>query len=941
MEMGRGGRTTLPTPIGLEPLMIPFTWESATCSGSSRPLRNEGGYSSIGDLRCIQIKPSRDDQGTLEVAEQLLVSLPISRPVAFEVIGQAGRICFQMVASGDEVPIIVSQLNHYYPGSEAFLTPSDRLREIQQGIHVARAYRLKNSHFFPLGMARNVQDPFYALCGTMTCNAPHPVMLQILFTPATKNWKENMRAASRDRFDPTQSPFYDLPHLPKVVDQKVAKPLFAVSIRMAASHERVLAALDRFFTQFETLENGMIPVDGPYPLESIFNRTTHVQGTILNTAELSYFCHLPSARLLEGVPAIACAAKSYPLPERFTTEGPILGYHMHQGMRKSVHHIPYLTNQHGYISGRSGSGKTNLLLYQILQRIERGDGVGVIDPHGILIERGILPRIPRSRVEDVIYLNAGDFEYPMALNYLAHGETKLEREHIRVDLLNLFEDICESPLGVNVQHALNFLIITLLSRTNSTLADMERLLIDKEWRKTFLKGITDERILAFWEREYPMLEKRGALTWITNKLSPLLLPDSTIGPMLIQRENSIDFSEIMDTKKIFLCNLSHGDIGKRNSQLLGKLVTSKIQIGALMRKRQEQPADFYLYLDECQYFCVPSMSDILNGARKQGLHLWLANQSMGDISDSILRNVYNASTFIFFSTDAPQEQALIDKVLSHKVKASELGHLAKGQAFVKMDGSVFHLTTEKVADPPPGQWENEIRAASRDTYCVRKPQSPTLHPLPDTSPMESIPQLDTEEKSFLDTIYRNPTHSVTKLYRQATLSAFKGDKLKTNLLKKSFIKEVKTHLGMGSRIAKFLILTPLGFDALDITYGPQDGKGGTMHRYFQSVIREYSERMGYHVTIEDPIAGSMETVDIGLEKEGRRTAIEISITSLSEHELKNTQKCLRAGYHRVIVLMLEEKKVTELTMLLESSLPQESRTKVQVGLVYGFCDFLK
>ena len=293
----------------------------------------------------------------------------------------------------------------------------------------------------------------------------------------------------------------------------------------------------------------------------------------------------PSPDLIDSIHCIDQATKSYQVPEEFTESGPILGFNLYQGrIKKAVRHSPYLPNQHVYVSGKSGYGKSNLILQSVIQRIECGEGVTVIDPHGSLIREGILPRVPRGRKDDVIYFNAGDFQHPMAINPLVHGGTKLEKEHIRVDLLNFFEDLFDASLGVNVQHALNFFIITLLTYPDSTLVDIERLMIDKKWRNKLLQEINDERIRAFWEQEFPLLARRGLITTITNKLSPLILPDSTIAPMLAQRENKIDFLEIMNNKKVFLCNLSHGDIGKRNSQLLGKLLVSKIQISAMMRE---------------------------------------------------------------------------------------------------------------------------------------------------------------------------------------------------------------------------------------------------------------------------------------------------------------------------------------------------------------------
>jgi hypothetical protein len=198
-----------------------------------------------------------------------------------------------------------------------------------------------------------------------------------------------------------------------------------------------------------------------------------------------------------------------------------------------------------------------------------------------------------------------------------------------------------------------------------------------------------------------------------------------------------------------------------------------------------------------------------------------------------------------------------------------------------------------------------------------------------------------EEKSLLEIIFQNPTFTITKLYQSGHFSAYMGDKLKRSLLKKGYIQEVKTHLGKGFRIAKFLLISPHGFTALGISYGPEHGKGGPLHRYFQSVIARYGEQEGFIVTRELKIADSTESVDLVFEKEGVRVGVEISITTTARNEIQNIQKCIRANYTQVLVLLTEEAKVAELKTILSESISPEDERKVKVGLIYSFCEFIK
>ncbi|WP_420860316.1 helicase HerA domain-containing protein [Algirhabdus cladophorae] len=73
--------------------------------------------------------------------------------------------------------------------------------------------------------------------------------------------------------------------------------------------------------------------------------------------------------------------------------------------------------RHVYVIGQTGSGKTTFLKSCILQDLELGKGIALIDPHGDLAE-AIADAIPRSRMRDVVFFNPSDFDYPLAFNPL-------------------------------------------------------------------------------------------------------------------------------------------------------------------------------------------------------------------------------------------------------------------------------------------------------------------------------------------------------------------------------------------------------------------------------------------------------------------------------------------------------------------------------------------
>jgi DNA helicase HerA-like ATPase len=65
----------------------------------------------------------------------------------------------------------------------------------------------------------------------------------------------------------------------------------------------------------------------------------------------------------------------------------------HRGEDKSFGIRKEDRRYHSYVIGKTGMGKTTLLLNMILSDIISGEGLGIIDPHGDLVET-LLDYIP-------------------------------------------------------------------------------------------------------------------------------------------------------------------------------------------------------------------------------------------------------------------------------------------------------------------------------------------------------------------------------------------------------------------------------------------------------------------------------------------------------------------------------------------------------------------
>ncbi|MGC8881031.1 MAG: type IV secretion system DNA-binding domain-containing protein [Minisyncoccia bacterium] len=348
--------------------------------------------------------------------------------------------------------------------------------------------------------------------------------------------------------------------------------------------------------------------------------------------------------------------------------------------------------RHMYLIGKTGVGKTTMLENMIVQDIQKGRGVGVIDPHGELISR-ILHFIPKARVDDVLYFNPADISWPIAFNVIE--EVPKEWRHLVVaGLMGVFKKIWPDVWSARMEYILNNALLALLEYPQSTLLGVNRLLSDADFRKAVVEKITDPVVKAFWEKEFSSYNQRyasEAVAPIQNKIGQFI-SNPLIRNIIGQRESKIDFREIMDGKKIFLANLSKGLIGEDNSDLLGALIITKMQLAAMSRVElsEEERSDFYLYVDEFQNFSTESFANIFAEARKYRLNLILAHQYINQLNEKVRDAIFgNIGTLVCYRV-GPEDAELLEKYFMPEFTKEDLINLPNYHFYIKLmiDGTL-------------------------------------------------------------------------------------------------------------------------------------------------------------------------------------------------------------------------------------------------------------
>jgi len=259
---------------------------------------------------------------------------------------------------------------------------------------------------------------------------------------------------------------------------------------------------------------------------------------------------------------------------------------------------------HMYIIGKTGTGKSTLLETLILQDIEAGRGVALLDPHGDLVERIVL-RVPVRRRSELIYFNVPDTSRPLGFNPL-EAVPPARRSLAASGMLEAFKKLWPDSWGPRLEHILRNALLTLLDQPQATLADVLRLLDDRDFRKHAAGRVRSAQVRAFWLREYegyPARFQAEAIAPVQNKVGAFL-SDPVLNAILTQPKSSFDLRQVMDEGRILLVNLAKGRLGEDSAALLGALLVSRMGFAALSRTdvSEQRRRDFFVYLDEFPTF---------------------------------------------------------------------------------------------------------------------------------------------------------------------------------------------------------------------------------------------------------------------------------------------------------------------------------------------------
>ncbi|MBI4664389.1 MAG: type IV secretion system DNA-binding domain-containing protein [Verrucomicrobia bacterium] len=871
------------------------------------------------DLVELQVALPPDFEASREVFEQFLFSLTFCKAaLAFEVVGTKEGIVAQLVAETSDAQLLYPQLKAHFP--EAVINPvqnylSGKWNARDRGVTEIREFGLEREFMLPLLSASELAtDPLVGICAALEYLREDEVaVFQALFEPVRHHWAESTwRAVTLDGSEPF---FENDAGLTLQTKRKLASPLLAVVVRTAAraaSEERVwelvkgLAGALALFrnpsgNELAALENEDYP-DNVHETD-LLERCSRRSGMLLNSDELVSLAHLPTAAVRSRKLKREVKRSKEP-PAIATGPGVILGENAHEGTFTKITVRPQQRVRHMHVIGASGTGKSTLLLNLICQDIYQRQGVGVLDPHGDLIDQ-ILGYVPPERYADVILFDPSDEMYPIGFNILS-AHSNLEKNLLASDLVAVFRRLSTS-WGDQMTSVLGNAILAFLeSKNGGTLADLRRFLIEPAYRKEFLPSVEDPEVVYYWEHEFPLL-KSNTLGPLLTRLDTFLRP-KTIRYVVGQRENKLDFSAMMNEGKIFLAKLPQGIIGEENAYLLGALLVSKFHQLTISRQQMEAEArrPFYLYLDEFQHFVTPSMATILSGVRKYQLGLILAHHELRqlqrneDVASAVLSHPYTRICFRVGDEDA---RKLAEGFAFFET--SDLQNLGTGEAICRMERAEYDFNLKTIL-PPEVDTEGAAKRRAYLQYLSR-----LSYGTPREKVEQELAQSRAEPKPPPVDPFAKRAASLRK-EAEKDADAEKPAEEKTRAEDKKSDRPNEQPLEPPSEIPAAPVLTPkktpVAEKKTERKPPPEPallGRGGPQHKYLQHLIKQLAIGMGFEADVERTLLDGEGSVDVELRRGEKRFAFEISITTPVEHELGNIRKCVKSGYDDIVIVCPE------------------------------------
>lgn len=756
--------------------------------------------------------------GILRDAKELKENSGYQEHLSFEIASVGGRIRFYAWVPRTLQSFVEGQIYAQYPTVQISEAEEDYVAHERQHSAVYTSEIVPTSNeFLPIKTFQSFEvDPLAGITGTLAKleDTNEELWIQILVRPIAdewhkdaEKWVKNVRAGTTGGLFGGDTKWLSmlieaLWKAPEAGDGKVAvkevsdrdktriaeaekkatKLGYQVKIRLAylgdsqVNAKLRMQALVGTFKQFNSTNlNGFKMANDSLKKEDLSKYKSRLfadRGFILNIEEVASVFHLPHTNV-ETPNIVWASTKTAEPPAKL----PIIsgndavdenisafGLTNFRGINHQFGMLRYDRSRHIYIIGQTGAGKSGTLELLALSDIFHGQGYAIIDPHGDFAINN-MKFIPGARMEDVVYFNPADTEYPLGFNPL-EVTNPAQKTNISSEVIGVLKRMFGESWGPRLEYILRYTILALLDRPETTMLDITRMLTDKRFRKETLSYCRDTVVLQFWNVEFDSWTEKfqaEAIAPVLNKVGAFTA-NPIIRNIIGQPKSTFNIRKMMDEGKILIVNLSKGLIGEDNAGILGAFLVTKIQLAAMSRSDIPDIEDrrpFYLYVDEFQNFATDSFATILSEARKYGLNLTVANQYISQMTDSVRNAVFgNVGTMICFRVSA-DDAPILSKQFEPQFLPTDLLQMHNRSFIINMviNGEKTPAFSARTLNLPTATSDNTAAIIANTRAVYGRPRSEVEQMIRDKIlPPQGLqtkgkgnPEYTTHQKEFLET----------------------------------------------------------------------------------------------------------------------------------------------------------------------------------------------
>ncbi len=702
-------------------------------------------------LVTISLKLPRNTEVTPEAAKTFLSTLTSistvssfqkifgKKPEAFslEIVTINQQILFLITVDEELERFVQTQLQSNYP-----LVIMQKITDPLEGLAMGvKNLKLKNGSYYPISTYDKFADidPMASVLSVLSKAESNEVSMVQLALEATGSGWQSKGASYADFGTKNEDGSYSTRSDKNIIVEKISYPGFKVSIRVASTTNKTLTELASSLGVFARSNGNSITtkkiglLGGGHQVDDLFERK--VDGNdVMNIMEIATIWHLPSDKIKTATIAWGTSVLSEPpenLPNAITATEEDKQHINFFGKtvfknRDTIFGIKDTDRRrHIWAIGKTGTGKSTMLENMAIDDMKKDRGICYIDPHGDACET-LLDYVPKRRINDVIYFNPADSEYPITINPL-EVRNKEEAELVVSGLMAIFTKVWANVWSARMEYILRNAFLTLAEVPGSTLADVLSIISNQGYRARIVEKLQDKALVNFWRDEFdkmpPNLQKE-AVAPIQNKVGQFVT-SPMIRRVIGNSKSTIAIDDVMNSGKILLANLSQGRLGEDNSALLGAMLITKLQLVAMRRVNveEEKRCDFYMYVDEFQNFATTSFIKILSEARKYRLSVMLANQYMAQIPEDVQKAILgNAGTVACFALGASDAE-ILHKEFAEVFSQNDLVNLSKYQIAMKMmiDGQTSRPFVANTLPLPISKNQNRAKVieVSRQRWATK------------------------------------------------------------------------------------------------------------------------------------------------------------------------------------------------------------------------------